>query len=156
MIKKILLTLAMVLFTSSCFAAVDDGISVTCTRANRSDIRTCTVAWANDTGTDIGPVGLNIPAGYIRQMAFVPDTTSTPTAAYDAFLYESNSSTTGFDLLFGAGADLSATVTHVAIPDLGDSHGQVWQNGTVYPHVSGLTNSNDDEGTIILHIYIGK
>ena len=157
MIKKILLTLALVLFTLPAFGAVDDGITLTgCTAPKTGKVRICTIAWANDTGTDIGPTAINITAGTIIRVDFIPDATNAPTAAYDAFVYESATAAKAADLTGGTGADLSATVTSVTVPDLGDSAGGLWHSGTVYPFVSGLTNANDDEGEIIIYVYVGN
>ena len=156
-LTALLVTLLVLCFTASAFAAVDDGITLTgCTKANAQAVRVCTIAWANDTGTDLGPTEIAIPAGTIIRVDFIPDATNEPTPNHDIYIYESATAVKAADLVGGIGVNLSATVTTSKVPDLGDSAGGIYQTGTIYPFIDQVTNANDDEGTIIIYIYIGN
>lgn len=146
-------------FSIGAMAAVDDGITLSgeCTKISGSNVRQCTVAWANDTGTDIGPTAINLPVGYILSMDVIPDGTNAPTANYDVYVYKTSSEATSNDIFGGTCIDHSATLdTSDCVPYSSTSgvFRQAWQDGTVFVHVDGLTNSNDDEGTLIIYVEV--
>ena len=132
-------------------AAVTDGITLTSCVPIERYIQKCTIHFANDTGTDIGPQSVGIPAGFLMRWKTVPDGTNAPTALYDVKILEDNDTTNGLELIENID-NQSATANGGDRVLHGGAYGPLWHDGTIYVFVSGLTNGNDDEGDIIIWI----
>jgi len=100
--------------------------------------------WVSDGAGDVSGNLFGVIRGRIIQVGFVPDSGGTqPTAAYDVLLNDVND----FDLLGGAGADLSntlSTLTPVVTP-------LVFDGGQVDLVIS---NAGDGKGGIV-SIWVG-
>lgn len=162
--KKLLTVLValLALFVSNSLpAAVTDGVTLTgCVDVSNFLVKTgrvkkCTIHWANDTGTDIGPTAVSLPAGYILRWKTVPSVISPPTAAYDPKILEDSDTTNGLSLIQNMD-DRSATKREGGFVLHGSAFGLLWQDGVVYVHVSGLTDGSDDEGDIVLWVDLEK
>lgn len=156
-----LILLFLAISVGQALAAVTDGITLTgCSQVWPGTYK-CTIHWANDTGTDIGPTeiilqtasGVGI-AGKITRWKTIPDATSVPTTGYIPHLLEDNDATNGLELCDNLAEARSTTANEGDFCLHGSAYGPPGTTGTVYPYVEGLTNANDDEGDIEIWIEV--
>lgn len=116
-------------------------LTTTAISVGSSGVGRYALAWVSTAGGAVSGNALDIRAGYIFAVQFVPDGGGTaPTALYDVVLNDVR----GVDLLSAGGADLSATVSkyvHIYPPvyhdgvgalDLVVSNAGASKGGTVY------------------------
>lgn len=103
--------LASLLLLAQSATSAAGSATVTATSIGDGRVVRYTIAWVSDASGNVSGVTTalsGIKYGYLQQFKLIPDAGGTaPTALYDVTLVDAN----GVDLLAGAGANLSATVS---------------------------------------------
>lgn len=141
--------LVMAFMTVAGLAGAAGSISTTSTSAPTSGLVRYKFDWTSDASGNVSGIPVIVRGGWIRQIQFVPDGGGTaPTALYDVTLLDAN----GVDLLAGAGADLSATVSKITTPGASAIFLDTSLNTSISPTVANAGNAKGG----LIYIWIGN
>lgn len=86
--------------------------SVTITYQDHRTVKWIQWAWTSDASGDVSGTETVVVSGQILRVVTIPDDTAAPTASYDVTLEDEDN----VDILYGAGADRSATDAESLVP----------------------------------------
>lgn len=108
---RILILLALLLWSVPSFAAGTATVTSGLVRDNNTRYQKYRIAWTATAGGAVSGNTFTVAAGRLVSVRFVPGTSGTqPTDQYDVTLIDTNS----VDVLFGAGANLSNAASTVS------------------------------------------
>ena len=117
--------------------------------ATNQTTKKVSIAWTSSAGGAVSGNTFTAPVGDIVQVKFVPGTGgTTPTNLYDVTLID----TDGFDLLEGAGANLSSTAASFTVPVTAAGAQRVFYDGAQVLDLVVANAGNAKNGTVILWI----